>query len=36
MAIPVSIIFCILVSTRTWILRGGVEWLILNCWRKEN
>ena len=25
MAIPVSIIFCILVSARTWMLRGGVE-----------
>ena len=24
-AIPVSIIFCILVSARTWMLRGGVE-----------
>lgn len=24
-AIPVSIIFCILISARTWILRGGVE-----------
>ena len=25
MAIPVSVIFCILVSARTWMLRGGVE-----------
>lgn len=25
LAIPVSIIFCILVSARTWMLRGGVE-----------
>ena len=24
-AIPVSIIFCILISARTWMLRGGVE-----------
>jgi hypothetical protein len=25
MAIPVSILFCILISARTWMLRGGAE-----------